>query len=173
MLGVEGEKRLEFGKVEDEISKRLEFNAQWGWGGKGESLRPVRDKSAGKTRLEHQGWLFLWHPEGQTTCTVMPLGIDTAPYMINRAVTYDKCSTVFMAYFKIVEIQYLVVSYTIFVSLWKRCLKFTVLVLGHWSVTIHLHSFLTGIESEFNVIIMILVSIGLSRLMTPSFFPAK
>lgn len=47
-----------------------------------------------------------WHPEGQPTCGAKPLGIDTAPYMINRAVTYDKCSTVYVTYFKIEETQH-------------------------------------------------------------------
>lgn len=47
-----------------------------------------------------------WHPEGQTTCRAKPLGIDTAPYMINRAVTCDKCSTVYVTYFKMEEAQH-------------------------------------------------------------------
>lgn len=43
--------------------------------------------------------LMLWHPEGDPTCRAKPLGIDTSPYMINGAVTFDKC-TVYVTYFK-------------------------------------------------------------------------
>lgn len=52
-----------------------------------------------------------WHPEGQPTCRATPLGIDTTPYMINSAATYNKCCTVYMTYFKIEETQHACFSY--------------------------------------------------------------
>lgn len=52
-----------------------------------------------------------WHPEGQPTCRAKPLGIDTTPYMINSAATYNKCCTVYMTYFKIEETQHPCFSY--------------------------------------------------------------
>lgn len=56
-----------------------------------------RENRGGTPRLEP------WHPEGQPTCRAKPLGIGTAPSMMNRAVTYDKCSTVYVTYFTIKE----------------------------------------------------------------------
>lgn len=60
-----------------------------------------RDKS--RRKVGRTWRLEPWHPEGQATCRVKPLGIDTAPSMINRPVAYDKCSSVYVTYFKTAE----------------------------------------------------------------------
>lgn len=67
---------------------------------RGESKRKEGEKRGGTLESEP------WHPEGQPTCRAKPLGIDTAPSMINMAVTYNKCSTVYVTYFKTAKMQH-------------------------------------------------------------------
>lgn len=70
-----------------------------------QSVKAPRDTRRKVGRTGRTQRLEPWHLEGQPTCRAKPLGIDTAPSMINRAVTYDKCSTVYVTYFKIAETQ--------------------------------------------------------------------
>lgn len=82
-----------------------EMELAWGRGG-GMPGEPFQGKDSGGDSSVWTPRLGPWHPEGQPTCRAKPLGIDTTPYMINSAATYNKCCTVYVTYFKIERTQH-------------------------------------------------------------------